>query len=757
MQLKRSRLYERVPARAELGIWGDLRGDFGGLLSQVKEGYWGHFGLRFAEIGDARPGDVFLTDGGILLYYYVAPNREFVEAGVLLPTSDGQHVYQGFCERVRESIFPGAAGRDLPWRPVVETNQVWHLLHEEASRLIANGQELNAARMLSDEAQRVLLRRILTAGPLSLEALAGTADQVAVSNQVRVLEETGLLGREFIIGCKKTGREIARVKTLDEIEMYNRSGFKCPHCGAGYLEEKLDQLLSCTDNGNRMARPNYWLALTMLQILEKLKIPSDSILHYADKTYNVLDVFVHHDGQFLMIEPHDLTVKLHEAWLFETRARYYRPQVAILLSARPFSKEVARFVQQGLIGENGSSDTPRLVMVDDVTKLEPVLRDLFEAWQRKTLKESLQRFTPGTQVDLGSLVLQYFFGAEESIGERVDEPDKPEEDVPLPHEPETQMIDEHVEHGREQPMEPEGSMVPITPEAAAEPEPAEPTDEVVVPEDTSYTEPNFEEFWDPGFRLEPSAPNPEELRDQALKKVLDELATSPLAGRIPLLESTLRESTLSLALVSDEGLLLASALETEQPAELVAALAVDVQDAVQRALADAMLPPSTQITVRGEGAHFSFHPTQGALLLLHEKRSWASPADDTLHQTEMELRDAIFKKVLDRLAAQDGVVANVVINRDGMVIESQAEGLEDRVDMWAGYFSQMLNDAEKSVHRMGAKPLRQMLIWTSEYLISVIPLDKEGILASILEPGAPRDTYLTRLIQEADQLTSVFL
>ena len=54
-----------------------------------------------------------------------------------------------------------------------------------------------------------------------------------------------------------------------------------------------------------------------------------------------------------------------------------------------------------------------------------------------------------------------------------------------------------------------------------------------------------------------------ELRDQALKKVLDDLAASPLLGRIPMVESTLRKSTLSLALVNKEGLLLASALDTQ--------------------------------------------------------------------------------------------------------------------------------------------------------------------------------------------------
>ena len=40
---------------------------------------------------------------------------------------------------------------------------------------------------------------------------------------------------------------------------------------------------------------------------------------------------------------------------------------------------------------------PRLVMVDDVMQLETVLRDLFERWQRKTLRESLERFAPGTR------------------------------------------------------------------------------------------------------------------------------------------------------------------------------------------------------------------------------------------------------------------------------------------------------------------------------------------------------------------------
>ena len=93
-----------------------------------------------------------------------------------------------------------------------------------------------------------------------------------------------------------------------------------------------------------------------MQILEKLKIPADSILHNNDKTYNVLDLFVHHEGQFLMIEPHDSVVKLHEAWLFETRARYYRPHIAILLSARKFTNEVTRYVEQGLASDNGNTN-----------------------------------------------------------------------------------------------------------------------------------------------------------------------------------------------------------------------------------------------------------------------------------------------------------------------------------------------------------------------------------------------------------------
>jgi hypothetical protein len=58
---------------------------------------------------------------------------------------------------------------------------------------------------------------------------------------------------------------------------------------------------------------------------------------------------------------------------------------------------------------------------------------------------------------------------------------------------------------------------------------------------------------------------------------------------------------------------------------------------------------------------------------------------------------------------------------------------------------------------MQAVPLKQLLIWTPQVLVSLIPLDREGILVSTLSPQAPKDTYGARLLKAATMLTSVFL
>jgi hypothetical protein len=167
-------------------VWDDLRPDFKGVLNDVKADFWKQFGLEFSHAGDARPGDIFWADGDVLLYYYVAPTRDFVEAGCLLTRNDGNQVYQGFCERIHDSM---GLAKSVQWKTYTDVSPTYQILHEEARRLQPADDEMASATLLSDGGHRDLLRKMSVQGSSFLEALAVGQDLLEVGTLVANLEQ----------------------------------------------------------------------------------------------------------------------------------------------------------------------------------------------------------------------------------------------------------------------------------------------------------------------------------------------------------------------------------------------------------------------------------------------------------------------------------------------------------------------------------------------------------------------------------------
>ncbi|HEY3997265.1 MAG TPA: hypothetical protein VGO93_00275 [Candidatus Xenobia bacterium] len=742
MQLTRARLYHRVPPRAEEGLWEDLRGEYRGLLSSVKEQFWKALHFDFHSLGEARPGDVFWVGDG-LMYYYVPPARDYVEAGFTGHEPQGR--FHAFCTRLAEAV--GAEGG---WRTFHEANPTFEILREEAGPLPATHEDISAAALLTDDLHRNVLRQACQGGPSSMEALAGGADLLSAGTAVANLEQGRLLQREYTVFCKKTGLQISRLKMLEEIAAVSRSGFKCPHCGLSYQEERVDQVVTCTPAGVAMSRPNHWLALATLQVFNRLDMAPADVLHVVEHGGHSVDLFVQRQGRLLLVEPHDGALGLGEAFLFAARAEFYHPDAAVLLTTAPLGAEVERYL----------ASRSRVRVARGLAAFESMVQGIFAGWDMAALLTTLEQFDRGTEVDVGDLVVRYFFG-----------PESQQREAPIDSETRPTSHETYLDKPLEEEQSPlEGAPEPIPMLAAAEEEhvPAEAgfdtelvTAEKPLEDSFEYEPPYQADFVTVG--VEPLAHQQEqhaneELRELAVKRLVDEIHYHGVIERLGAVER-LREAGVAAAVVGEDGLLLASNLDASIDAELSGALAIEVAETMQRSLAEADFPAASLVTARAAHVTWSLHTLPSAVLAVHERRPTETVEEEPFHmQSEMDLRGAILKRVLDDLSRQDGIQANIVVNREGLVIEHQSvPHLEEMVHMWAAVLSQALIDVERGLQRMGAVPLRQLLVWTPKALISIVPLDREGILVSMLDNTAPRETYSNRLLKAATMLTSVFL
>lgn len=797
MVIKRERLKVHVSSHAEMGVWDELRQHFTAYLHDVKAHYWKAMQLSFLESGERVPAEIYFAHPDVLMYYSVDPRREYVEAGCFLSQGEGTQAFQGFCERIKDALLPGYKDREPMWKPHTDTNPTFELVREEAQRLMPSEDQLSAAAALSDLARRHLLRTIYAQDSCLLESLAEGRSLMEIGPDLQLLEGLGLVQKDFVVFCRENGNQITRVGSFSQIEEATKRGFKCFSCGRPIAEERIDQLLACTPQGNILAGPNYWLGLVISRHLEKLGIRANQQLTLNTPDQRVMDIFGNYDGLLVMVEVREDAVRLDDIFLFFSRIGYYRPDLAFYLTTQPVSTEVRKYVET-------PCETP-VVLVERPEDLEQHMREVVGRLQRERVRGVIDQLEPLTRVDVGELVYEHFFGREQHPEEVIDGPEPlveaPEEPMRGPSMQATQGGGRADGTSKDTP-----SVVPVSPQegldvgmsheevtptmdagaandealaqveatrASEKPAPAGQRDappvdlglqmqmnEEVLGLDTPMI--GIEEVFDLTEMVSVEK-SPEEEHEQVVRRVVEDVIQNGVLGRERALLAHLGEinnmPAMTSGFVARNGLVLAEALDPETDPELTAAVASELFESVRRGLEELSFAGATRIQVDSFADRLRIRPAgEGVLLVVREERPLRESDEEFAGSLpgEMVLREAMLKKVLEDLTMVEGMRGNLVAGRDGLLIEAQLETDDVPHDVLSAVLSQMLVENEKYLQKAQLHPLRQISIRTTDALYSLIPLDREGILISLLDPSTPREVWQNRLFAAANMLTSVF-
>ncbi|MGA8756593.1 MAG: hypothetical protein WB611_09705 [Stellaceae bacterium] len=140
--------------------------------------------------------------------------------------------------------------------------------------------ESEASRALSDRQVRTLAVAIKSSGGLLVRDLAKQLPQEA-RNQTeeirRTLESRGLIDAEFVVVCKKSQAQIARVPSQDALQRMSDQGLRCA-CGRPIAEESVEEAVATTDLGRTLLDGSRWLTLLLLEELQQVSVPLDHTL-----------------------------------------------------------------------------------------------------------------------------------------------------------------------------------------------------------------------------------------------------------------------------------------------------------------------------------------------------------------------------------------------------------------------------------------------------------------------------------------------
>lgn len=245
-------------------------------------------------------GDIFCFDDHVFFLIFDDTNNEspLVRAGIVYEdrTLEPFRKLDAFCRNVSEllptqsnPVTREANGKEgLPqWehgKPFVPRGFRSFVAKQDMDALYTSlrketlGQRIRAASMLEDANTRDFLRCAKEAHAEGYAARLLTGETSGLGEfSVERLEQSGLVGREVQVSCRKTGHALFRLPNPHALAVVTVSEALCSECGASVADEKVEEVIAPTQLASSLLENGSWLVNRLHQVLRELGIRDTAI------------------------------------------------------------------------------------------------------------------------------------------------------------------------------------------------------------------------------------------------------------------------------------------------------------------------------------------------------------------------------------------------------------------------------------------------------------------------------------------------
>ncbi len=243
-------------------------------------------------------GDLFCFEDYALYLIFGDEENDLagVRAGIVYEaeTTEPLKKLDAFCHNIDEALMgaltgsaTGQGAHELPvWKLQERSGQVvmsrFATTENVGAKAIDGEQSLEHGRaieVLEDEKARRLLRRIgEETSPVRVSALVANDEREAnTESLINRLASVGLLRREMLVSCRKGGRALFRLPSVDALQVITASNAVCSECGSNIADEKIEELIASTDTATKLLEENSWLASRFRSVLRELGVPDSEM------------------------------------------------------------------------------------------------------------------------------------------------------------------------------------------------------------------------------------------------------------------------------------------------------------------------------------------------------------------------------------------------------------------------------------------------------------------------------------------------
>ncbi|MDQ7824204.1 MAG: hypothetical protein RDV48_15485 [Candidatus Eremiobacteraeota bacterium] len=408
MKIKQKRILLQITPDILHAFQKSMLTRFNPLIAGMKREYWNRINLpsgdvekwlvdEFVPAGDTRfLGDLLMMDPDTLFYYKFDRSEQSLEVGIMTK-GDPQNLMT-FCTQVKEILEAGRASFFNDWNDIEFSSEALQTIMETSMVLQPSPQEVQAARALEDENARKFLEKIKGADATSLYKLVDPKELPRLAPTVDMFEKMGLLTKDFIVQCSKTGQPILKVSSRSALEETPQGANKCFICGNPLSKETIDEIVSCSDFGRKLVDRNYWFPVRVLSALEKYGIPTAAVRVWNSEN-DLINLFFTKNEQSYLFMLCNRKLTLDDAYYINGYLSAYGISHALVISTEKIS-----LIMRKHIDENNKGTA--ISYIDSFSDCDDMVAYFLLEREKVYVSTILESFSPLTPVRIQDLVLK---------------------------------------------------------------------------------------------------------------------------------------------------------------------------------------------------------------------------------------------------------------------------------------------------------------------------------------------------------------
>lgn len=362
-------------------------------------------------------GDLFSIEEQVFYLIFGGAEDDLagMRAGIVYgrETMDSERKLELFCRRVSEAlddIRSTASREDAAAGPAEWTTGENVVAIDDYTSQVADDSTVEkrlALEALEDIQARRLLYRIeeaQAAGRLA-ELLANEIENQA---HIKRLADVGLLKREVLVCCRKEGRPLFRLPSIEMLSVITASNAMCSECGAALSDEKVEELVMLTDMARALLPDSTWLVNRLCALLQEMGVPQRAIrlLPAIGDGEVHMKVTVAYEPFLFVLRDGDLTVTNAARALdklIETQAQH----LAVIVTGRILEDARVRLREQARRRARGGNET-EVLLIEGVDAAAAELQHAFERASQRALSTELCQLDASLGFSAGYMIATRF-------------------------------------------------------------------------------------------------------------------------------------------------------------------------------------------------------------------------------------------------------------------------------------------------------------------------------------------------------------